>query len=143
MSILEDIQGHVNVALKAGEKQTVQTLRMVVADLQAAEKEGGKDEIAVLQSARKKRLDAAKAYRDADREDLALPEEEEAALIQRYLPEQISDDELAQIVAAAIAEVGATSPKDMGAVMKATMSKTQGRADGAVVSQLVKDQLSS
>lgn len=143
MSLLEQIQDDTKTALKAGEKDTVQALRMLTADLKNAAIEGNDDEVAVLQSARKRRLDAAQQFRDAGRTEMAEGEEAEAELIKRYLPEQIGEEELAQIVEDAIAETGAESPKDMGQVMKVVMGKTKGRADGAQVSALVKERLAS
>ncbi|MBI5310120.1 MAG: GatB/YqeY domain-containing protein [Actinobacteria bacterium] len=143
MPILDQIQDDVKTAMKAGEKDKVQTLRMVVADLQRAVKEGGADEIAVLQSARKKRLESAQAFRDGGRDDAAAQEEREAELIQVYLPAQISDDELAGIVAAAIEQTGASAPADMGKVMGAVMPQVKGRADGNRVQAAVKERLTS
>ncbi len=143
MSLLEQIQDDTKTALKAGEKDTVQALRMLTADLKNAAIEGNDDEVAVLQSARKRRLDAAQQFRDAGRAEMADGEEAEAELIKRYLPEQIGEGELTQLVNDAIAETGAESPKDMGQVMKVVMGKTKGRADGAQVSALVKERLVS
>lgn len=143
MSLLEQIQDDTKTALKAGEKDTVQALRMLTADLKNAAIEGNDDEVAVLQSARKRRLDAARQFRDAGRAEMADGEEAEAELIKRYLPEQIGEEELTQLVNDAIAETGAESPKDMGQVMKVVMGKTKGRADGAQVSALVKERLAS
>lgn len=143
MAILEQIQEDVKTAMKAGEKDKVQALRMVVADLQRAVKEGGEDEVAVLQSARKKRLESAKAFRDGGRDEAAGQEEREAELIEVYLPAQISDDELAGIVAAAIEQTGAAAPSDMGKVMGAVMPQVKGRADGNRVQAAVKERLTS
>lgn len=143
MSLLEQIQEDTKTALKAGQKDTVQALRMLSSDLKNAAIDGNEDEIGVLQSARKKRLDAAQQYRDAGRAELADAEEREAELIQRYLPEQIGEAELTQIIKEAIEQTGASSPKDMGQVMKAVMGQTKGRADGSQVSALVKEQLAS
>lgn len=95
----------------------------------------------MLRRERKRRLESARAFRDAGRDELAVPEEAEAELIAAYLPAELGDDELAQIVRDAIEETGATSPRDMGGVMKAAMAKTQCRADGKRVSALVKEQL--
>lgn len=143
MPILDQIQEDVKAAMKAGEKDKVQALRMVVADLQRSLKEGGEDEIAVLQSARKKRLESAKAFREGGRDDAADSEEREAELIDVYLPAQISDDELAGIVAAAIEQTGAAAPSDMGKVMGAVMPQVKGRADGNRVQAAVKERLTS
>jgi uncharacterized protein len=143
MSILEQVQEDVKTAMKAGEKERVGQLRMIVNALQAEEKEGKGDEVAALQRERKRRLDAAEALREGDRTDQADAEEAEAKLIEGYLPEQLSDEELSQLVTGAIEESGASEPKDMGGVMKVLMPKVGGRADGKRVSTLVKEKLSS
>jgi hypothetical protein len=143
MSILEQVQDDVKTAMKAGEKEKVGRLRMIVNALQAEEKEGKGDEVSALQRERKRRLDAAEAYRDSDRGEQADAEEAEAKLIEAYLPEQLSDDELSELVAAAIKESGATEAKEMGNVMKALMPKVGGRADGKRVSSAVREKLGS
>src|SRR6187200_1535241 len=115
MSVLEKVREDTTAAMKAGEKERVGALRMIVNELQKAEKEGGGDELAVLQRERK--------------------------LIAGYLPEQLSDEELRAIVGDVIAESGASSPKEMGQVMSQVMPKVEGRADGKRVSGLVKELL--
>jgi uncharacterized protein len=133
-------------AMKAGERERVSALRLVSNELQKAHKEAAgseADEVAVLQRERKRRLEAAEAYREASREDLAEGEEREAAIIEAYLPEQLSDEELHAIVGDAVAETGAASPKEMGRVMSAVMPKIQGRADGKRVSAIVKEKLTA
>ena len=142
MSILEQVQDDVKTAMKAGEKERVGRLRMVVAALQAEQKEGKGDEVAALQRERKRRLDAAEALREGGRAEAADAEDAEAKLIEGYLPEQLSDDELDELVTAAVSEAGASEPKDMGNVMKALMPKLGGRADGKRVSQAVREKLS-
>ena len=139
MTILEQVQEDVKTAMKAGEKDRVGALRMIVNALQQEAKEGKDDEVAALQRERKRRLDAAEALREGGREDQAAAEEAEAELIESYLPEQLSDEELGELVAAAIEESGASEPKDMGGVMKALMPKVGGRADGKRVSQAVRE----
>ncbi len=129
--------------MKAGEKDRVGALRLVLSELQKAAKDGDGDEQAVLRRERKRRQEAARAFRDAGRDELAAGEEAEAAIIEAYLPAELSDDELRAIVADAVAETGATSPKDMGRVMKAAMPRVAGRADGRRVSALVQEALSS
>jgi uncharacterized protein YqeY len=152
MSLLEQIQHDVKDAMKAGEKQRVHALRMVVNELQKAAKENALrgdpsgptprgDEVDVLQRERKRRLEAAEAYRDGGRTDLAEAEEREAELIGSYMPEQISDQELGAIVGDAVAESGASSPKEMGKVMALVMPQVKGRADGKRVSAAVKEKL--
>lgn len=132
--------------MKAGDKERAGALRLVLSELQLARKESrdGFDEpaeVAVLQRERKKRLEAAEAYHDGGREDQAKSEESEAELISGYLPEQLSDDELGALVDEAIAQVGASSPQDMGKVMGPLMPKLGGRADGKRVSALVRERL--
>ena len=113
-------------------------LRLVLSELQKAAKDGGTDELAVLRRERKRRLEAAVQFRDGGRPELAEQEESEAILIEVYLPAELDDAELDAIVAGAIAETGATSPKDMGQVMKAAMAKAGGRADGKRTSARVR-----
>jgi uncharacterized protein YqeY len=144
MPLLEVVKSDVTTALKAGDRERASALRMVVSELQKAEKEGSADgEVQVLQRERKRRLESAKAYRDAGRDDLAVAEEREAGLIEDYLPDQLSDEELHAIVGDAVAESGASSPKDMGKVMAMVMPKVGGRADGRRVSDAVKDLLTA
>jgi uncharacterized protein len=143
MGILEQVQDDVKAAMKAGEKDRVGQLRMIVNALQAEEKEGKGDEVAALQRERKRRLDAAEELRKGERADQADAEEAEAKLIEGYLPEQLSDEELAELVDAAVEEAGASEPKDMGGVMKVLMPKVGGRADGKRVSQAVREKLGS
>ena len=143
MSILEQVQQDVKASMKAGERERVGQLRMIVNALQAEEKEGKGDEVAALQRERKRRLDAAEALRGGGREDQAKTEEAEAKLIEGYLPEQLSDEELSELVESAVEEIGASEPKDVGGVMKVLMPKVGGRADGKRVSTAVKEKLSS
>ena len=144
MSLLERVKTDTATAMKAGERERVTALRMITAELQRAHKEAAgseTDEVAVLQRERKRRLESADAYREAGRDDLAGSEHREAELISEYLPEQMSDDELAAIVGDVVAETGAASPKEMGRVMSMVMPRVQGRADGKRVSALVKERL--
>jgi uncharacterized protein YqeY len=146
MSLLERVQSDTSTALKAGDRERCTALRMLVSELQRAHKEGSGDEaeeVAVLQRERKRRLESASAYREAGRDDLASAEEREAELIGDYLPQQMSDDELAAIVGDVVAETGAASPKEMGRVMSMVMPRVQGRADGKRVSALVKERLTA
>jgi uncharacterized protein len=142
MSIADTVKQDLTTAMKAGEKDRVGALRLVLSELQKAAKEGSDDELTVLRRERKRRLESATAFREAGRVELAEGEEGEAAVIQTYLPAELGDDELRAIVAAAVAETGASSPKDMGGVMKAAMAKTGGRADGKRVSALAREALS-
>ena len=142
-SILEQVQTDVKQAMKAKERDRVGALRMIVNALQAEEKEGKGDEIAALQRERKRRLDAAEALREGGRAEHADAEEAEAKLIEGYLPAQLSDDELDDLVGVAIEESGASEPKQMGDVMRVLMPKVGGRADGKRVSQAVREKLNS
>ena len=143
MSILEQIQEDVKTAMKAGEKERVGQLRMLVNSLQAEEKEGKGDEVAALQRERKRRLDAAEALKEGDRAEQAAAEEAEAKLIEGYLPEQLSDEELSELVASAVEEAGASEPKDIRGWTKVLMPKVGGKADGKRVSAAVKEKLTS
>jgi uncharacterized protein YqeY len=138
MAIAEQIKTDLQGAMRAGEKQKVGALRLVLSELQKAAKEGADDELAVLRRERKRRLEAARAYREAGREDLAGGEESEGELIGSYLPAELSDEELAAIVAQAVRESGAASAKDIGAAMRTAMAAVDGRADGKRVSGLVR-----
>jgi uncharacterized protein len=141
MSLENQVRADVNAALKASERERAGALRLVLSELQKAAKEGETDELAVLRRERKRRLDAAEQFRGGGRPELADKEESEAELIQGYLPAELDDSELQQIVADAIAETGASEPKDMGQVMKAAMARAQGRADGKRVSAQVREAL--
>jgi uncharacterized protein YqeY len=141
MPVADTVRQDVAAAMKAGQKERVGTLRLVLSELQKDAKEGPGDEVAVLRRERKRRLEAAAAFREGGRPELAESEEAEARIIEAYLPAELSDDELRAIVAAAVAETGAQSPKDMGAVMKAAMARAQGRADGRRVSALAQEAL--
>ncbi|HLB21958.1 MAG TPA: GatB/YqeY domain-containing protein [Solirubrobacteraceae bacterium] len=141
MAIADQIKVDVQGAMRAGEKERVGALRMVLSELQKAAKEGADDELAVLRRERKRRLEAAKAYREAGREDLAALEEAEVELIGAYLPAELSDAELERIVGQAVRDSGAQTPKDMGQAMKAAMTVVDGRADGKRVSGLVRASL--
>jgi uncharacterized protein YqeY len=141
VSIADSIRADVTSALKAGERERVAALRLVLSELQKAAKEGDGDELAVLRRERKRRREAETAYRDAGREDLAAGEAFEAQTIEGYLPAELSDEELDALVRAGIAETGAGSPRDMGKVIKHVMSAAGGRADGRRVSTKVKEAL--
>lgn len=141
MSVLEQVQADVRSAMKAGERERAAALRMIVDSLQQDAKLGKGDEVAVLQRERKKRLEAAEAYAEAGRDEQAASERFEAELVEGYLPQQLSDDELGELVAAAIAETGASEPRQMGQVMSALMPKLGGRADGKRVSAAVREKL--
>ena len=139
--MLEQVQHDVRDALKARDRERVQALRLIANELQKAAKENGGEEVEVLQRERKRRLEAAQAYRSGGRADLAGAEEREAEIISSYLPAQLSDDELGAIVGDAVAESGASSSREMGKVMGLVMPKVKGRADGKRVSEAVKERL--
>jgi uncharacterized protein YqeY len=141
MAVLDQIKLDLQSAMRAGEKERVGALRLVLSELQKAVKEGSDDELAVLRRERKRRLEAASAYREAGREDLAAGEESEGKLIGGYLPDELSDSELEAIVAQALSESGAHSIKEMGQAMKQAMAAVDGRADGKRVSGLVRASL--
>jgi uncharacterized protein YqeY len=143
VTLVEEVRADMATAMKAGEKQRAAALRMVLSELQKAAKDGGTDELAVLRRERKRRLEAATQFREGGRAELADQEESEAQLIEQYLPAELEDAELDAIVAAAIAETGASDPKDMGQVMKAVMAKAGGRADGKRASARVREALSA
>ena len=139
--MLEQVQSDVTASLKAGDRQRANALRLIVNELQKAAKEGDTDEVAVLQRERKRRIEAAEAYRGAARQDLADAEALEAEIIEAYMPAQLSDEELRAIVGDVVAESGASSPKEMGKVMSAVMPQVKGKADGKRVSAMVQELL--
>ena len=141
MAIIDQIKADTQAALRAGEREQVGALRLLISELQKAAKDGSDDELAVLRRERKRRLEAARAYSEAGREDLAPRERAEAELIGAYLPAQLSEAELQAIVDQAVRDSGAESMKDMGRVMKQAMAAVDGRADGQVVSGLVRASL--
>ncbi len=138
MSAIDDIKGDLKNAMRAGEKERVGALRLVLSELQKSAKDGSADELTVLRRERKRRLEAARAYTDAGRAELAATEESEAALIATYLPAELSDAELEAIVEQAVRDSGAAGVKDMGGAMKAAMAVVDGRADGKRVSGLIR-----
>ena len=127
--------------MRAGERDKVAALRMVANALQQDAKSGGGDEVAVLRRERKRRLEAAEAYRDGGSPDRAAAEGAEATLIEGYLPEELSDEDLGKLVGDAVDEAGAAGPGDIGKVMGAVMPKVDGRADGKRVSEAVRERL--
>jgi len=142
LTVLDQVRADAIAAMKAGEKERVGALRLLTSELQKDAKEGSGDEVAVLRRERKRRLDAATQFGDAGRTDLADKEAYEAELISGYLPAELGDDALNSIVAEAVAETGASSVKDLGAVMKVVMARTQGQVDGKRAQTAVKEALS-
>lgn len=148
MSILSDLQESVKVALKAGDKERVTALRMVVCELQKEAKQArqGLDEGAefrVLRRELKRREESIDAFRAGGREDLASHEEYAAHIIEDLLPKQLDEAELSGLIDRAVAETGASSVKDMGKVMAAVMGQGGVRVDGKLASRLVKERLSA
>jgi uncharacterized protein YqeY len=141
LEIAGQMKSDVAAALKAGDRDRVGALRLVLSELQKAAKDGDADEQAVLRRERKRRRESETAYRDAGRADLADAEAYEAGVIESYMPAELGDDELDALVARAIAETGASEPRDMGKAIKHVMAAAGGRADGRTVSAKVKDAL--
>ena len=142
----ERIKADTVVAMKAGDKQRTQALRLFTAALKKERIDAGATpdeaaEVVVLKRERKRRLETAELYDKAGRDDLAARERYEEEIVAGYLPEELADDELAAIVDQTIAEMGAATPKDMGKVMGAVMKKVAGRADGTLVNRLVRSRL--
>jgi uncharacterized protein len=143
VSIQERVKGDLAVAMKASERERVAALRMLLSELQKDAKEGSADEVAVLRRERKRRGEAEQAFRAGGRADLADSEAAEAEIISAYLPPELDDAELAEMVARAVAQTGAASSKDLGKVMSVVMAEVAGRADGRRVSEQVRAALAS
>ena len=146
MSLIERIEDEVKDAMRARDAQRRDALRLILSSLQGAEKElqrplSEDESLQVLQRERKKRIEAAEAFRAGGREEQAAAEEAELAVLQEFMPEPLSEDEIEAIVDNVIAEVGATSMGDLGRVMADVMPQVSGRADGSMVSQLVREKL--
>ena len=142
MTLTERVKSDLTTAMKAGEKDRVGTLRLVLSELQKAAKEGSDDDVlTVLTREAKKRREAAEAFDGAGRGELADNERAEQAVLEDYLPAQLSDEELAALVAAAIGETGSQGQQAMGQVMKAVQPKVAGRAEGSRIAAEVRRQL--
>ncbi|MCB0856774.1 MAG: GatB/YqeY domain-containing protein [Solirubrobacterales bacterium] len=141
MSVAEKIREDAQAALKDGDRKRASALRMIQDVLQQEAKLGKGDEVGALQRERKKRMEAAEAFADAGRYEQAEDERFEAELITAYLPAQLSDEDLSELVAEAITESGATEQKQMGQVMGLLKDRVAGRADGKRVSTEVRKQL--
>lgn len=147
--MIEQIEREMKEAMKEGNKLKVSTLRMMLSELKNLQITKGKDRskldesevLSLFQKAVKKREEAAEAFRKGGRLEMAEKEESEAELLRTYLPEPLSDEELEQAVDGVIAELGATSKRDMGNVMKAMMGRFSGRVDGRRVKELVSAKL--
>jgi uncharacterized protein YqeY len=146
MSLIARIEGELKAAMLARDGERTGALRLTLSALRSAEKEllrslHDDEELQVLQRERKRRIEAAEAFRSAGREEQAAQEDRELAVIEEFMPEPISEDDLEAIIDDAIAETGATSLRDLGRVMADVMPQVAGRADGSVVSQLVREKL--
>jgi uncharacterized protein YqeY len=146
MSLIEQIEADVKKSMLARDAERRDALRLILSSLRSAEKElqrplTNDEELQVLQRERKRRLEAAEAFRAAGRDQQADGEEAELAILQEFMPEPISEEELERIVDDAIAETGATNIRDMGRVMADVMPQIAGRADGSAVGQLVREKL--
>ncbi|HEX6762440.1 MAG TPA: GatB/YqeY domain-containing protein [Gaiellaceae bacterium] len=146
MSLIAEIEDEVKEAMLARDAQRRDALRLILSSLRAAEKDLRRplsegEELQVLQRERKKRIEAAEAFRDAGRDEQAAKEDAELSVLQEFMPEPLSEEELERIVDDAIAENGATSLQDLGRVMADVMPQIAGRADGSAVGQLVREKL--
>jgi uncharacterized protein YqeY len=143
---MEELQDDVMDAMRAGDAERRDALRLILASLKSAEKDllrplTEDEELQVLQRERKKRIEAAEAFRGGGREEQAAKEDAELAVLEEFMPEPLTEEELERILDDAIAENGATSMRDMGRVMKDVMPQIAGRADGAAVSQMLREKL--
>ena len=146
MSLIARIEDELKAAMQARDGDRRDALRLILAALRSAEKELQRplhddEELQVLQRERKRRVEAAEAFRAGGRDEQADGEERELEILEEFMPEPLSEDELEEIVDDAIAEVGATSMRDLGRVMADVMPQIAGRADGSAVSQLVREKL--
>jgi uncharacterized protein YqeY len=146
MSLIARLEDELKQAMVARDEPRRDALRLILSSLRSAEKELQRplhddEELQVLQRERKRRIEAAEAFRGGGREEQAQSEEEELAVLEEFMPAPLSEDELEEIIDDAIAEVGATSIRDLGRVMADVMPQVSGRADGSVVSQLVREKL--
>ena len=146
MSLIARIEDELKSAMRARDQERTDVLRLTLASLRAAEKEVQRplkedEELHVLQRERKRRMEAAEAFRGGGREEQAAKEERELAVVEEFMPEPIGEAELERIIDDAIAETSATSLRDLGRVMADVMPQVAGRADGSVVSQLVREKL--
>jgi uncharacterized protein len=146
VTLIEEIESQLTDAMRERDDARRDTLRLILASLRGAEKELQRplqeaEELQVLQRERKKRVEACEAFRTAGREEQADKEEAELEVLEEFMPEPLSEEELEEIVDDVIAEVGATNVRDIGRVMADVMPQVAGRADGSAVSQLVREKL--
>ena len=148
MSFLEQLQARVKEAMKAGRKEEVGSLRLLISEIQKAAKDARHEldadaELQVLKRERKRRVEAAEAFAGGGREELAAHEKREVVLIDEFLPRQLDEAALVALIDETIAELRATSPREMGKVMSAVMAKAGAQVDGKLASRLVKERLSA
>jgi uncharacterized protein len=146
VSLITEIEDEIKEAMKARDAERRDALRLIVNALKGSEKElqrplSDDEELQVLQRERKKRVEAADAFRTGGREEQAAAEERELSILEEFMPEPLSEEEIEEIIDDAIAEVGATSMADLGRVMADVMPQVAGRADGSSVSQIVREKL--
>jgi uncharacterized protein YqeY len=148
MGLLEKLQNEMKQAMKNKDRDRLSTIRMLISEIKKVQIDSKKDLsdeeiVKILQKYAKQRKDAIEQYKNAGREDLVEKEEKELKIVNEFLPEQLSEEEVEKIVAETIEELNASSMKDMGRVMKAVMSKIAGKADGSIVSKIVKNKLNN
>jgi uncharacterized protein len=146
MSLIVRIEEELATAMRERDADRRDALRLILSHLRSAEKElqrelHDEEELQVLQRERKKRVEAAEAFRAAGQDERAAAEDRELDVIQEFMPEPLSEEDLESIIDDAIAECGATSMRDLGRVMADVMPQVAGRADGSAVSQLVREKL--
>ncbi len=145
--LLKQLQKEMKEAMKSGDKEKLSVIRMLISEIKKVQIDSKKeltdqDIIKILQKYAKQRKEAIQQYKKANRPDLAEKEQKELEIVQQYLPQSLSREELEKIIDETISELGASSMKDMGKVMKAVTEKVQGRAEGSVISQIVREKLS-
>ncbi|HUJ55879.1 MAG TPA: GatB/YqeY domain-containing protein [Gaiellaceae bacterium] len=146
MTLIEEIEDELKDAMRARDAERRDALRLILNALKGSEKElqrplSEEEELQVLQRERKRRVEAAEAFRSGGRDEQADSEERELEILEEFMPEPLSEDEIEEIVDDVIAEVGATSMADLGRVMADVMPQIAGRADGSQVSQIVREKL--
>jgi uncharacterized protein YqeY len=146
LTLISEIEDDIKEAMREGDADRRDALRLILSSLKSAEKDllrplTEDEELQVLQRERKKRIEAAEAFRNGGREEQAEKEDAELEVLEEYMPEPLAEEELERIIDDAIAENGATSMRDMGRVMKDVMPQIAGRADGSTVSQMLREKL--
>lgn len=147
LTVLEELNQDMKVAMKAKDRESLITIRMLKSALQNEQINKGDEltedeELTVLAREKKQRIESLNEFKDADRKDLVEKLEKELSIVDQYLPEQLSEQEIVRIVRDTVEETGADSMKDMGKVMGAVLPKVKGKANGSLVSSIVKQELS-